>query len=284
MEVELKFPGLDINIKDVQNMQLEILYEIHCICTKHNIKYQLCSGTLLGSVRHRGFIPWDDDIDVCMMRKDYQHFLKVCSTDLSPKYFLQTYNTDKEYIMQFAKIKINNTVFLEEILQECNIHHGIFLDIFPFDNVLPDTFADKFQLGMLILLDRINKCRLKSACRLKKDSIIRPTRFVIHYILKAVPRRFTNYIQNKICRMFENKDTRYITHLSNSPRKEKYNSYLMEKRYFHETIEGDFEGYKFLIPKDYDIILRRCYGNYMKLPPVDEQIPMHGIIKIDLGY
>src|SRR5699024_7471673 len=136
-------------IKEVQKDQLDILIEFDRICKKNNIKYQLFAGTLLGAIRHKGFIPWDDDIDVCMLREDYEKFLNICNKDMKNEYFLQTYNSDTNYIMQFAKLRKNNTIFLERVTANCDIHHGVYIDIFPLDDVRPNTLMGNFQQKLL---------------------------------------------------------------------------------------------------------------------------------------
>ena len=95
----MEYGNFNINLKELQNIQMEILVEFDRICKKNNIKYQLFAGTLLGAIRHKGFIPWDDDIDVCMLRKDYIKFLNACESDLRENYFLQTFETDEQYIL-----------------------------------------------------------------------------------------------------------------------------------------------------------------------------------------
>src|SRR5690606_2891856 len=154
-------------------VQLEILIEFDRICKKNNIKYQLFAGTLLGAVRHKGFIPWDDDIDVCLLRKDYNKFIQACKTDLDSRSFLQTYVTDKNCIIQFAKLRKNNTLFLESGISDCKTHHGIFIDIFPLDNVLPNTFCGKMQQKLLYIIGRINLSRVKKLCLNAKNPVER---------------------------------------------------------------------------------------------------------------
>ena len=110
---------------------LEILVEIHRICVENNITYWLEAGTLLGAIRHKGFIPWDDDCDISMPRKDYERFLQIAQEKLPETMFLQTKETDKEYPLPWAKIRKNGTLLIEtgETGEE-KYHHGIFVDIF----------------------------------------------------------------------------------------------------------------------------------------------------------
>ena len=189
---------LDTELKKLQNIEFEILLEFDRICKKHNIMYQLFAGTLLGAIRHRGFIPWDDDIDVCLLRKDYNVFIDVCRTELDSKYFLQTYETDKHSIWQFAKIRKNNTLFLEDAVSECDIHHGIFIDIFPFDNVFPNTFTGRLQRKILNLMGMVDYIRLKKMCMKRTNFMKKCLSLFIHYFIKFIPKYWMDRLQTQI--------------------------------------------------------------------------------------
>ena len=270
-------------IRDIQKVQLEILLEFDRICKKNNVKYQLFAGTLLGAIRHKGFIPWDDDVDVCLLRKDYIRFIKRCKTDLNPKYFLQTYETDKNYIMQFAKIRKNNTKFVERGTSQCNIHQGIYIDIFPLDNILPDKFIGKVQQKLLYILGRINLSRVKMHCVYAKKPIEKYLSFIMHYLLKIVPKNWTDALQTKIACAFENKKTIFASHLTNGASYERYYRYMVEKDDYKNTIDVEFEGNKFPISRNYHKVLRNLFGDYMNLPPIEKRNSHHNIIFIDLG-
>ena len=112
---------------------LKLLRELDRICTKYDIPYWLDGGTLLGAIRHGGFIPWDDDIDVAMLRNDYYRFLEVAKTELRDDIYLQTRETDSDYPMFFAKLRDKYSTFHEPMYERLKCHKGIFLDIFPFD-------------------------------------------------------------------------------------------------------------------------------------------------------
>lgn len=146
---------LNFNLKKLQKVQLVILMEFDRICKEHNLNYQLFSGTLLGAVRHKAFVPWDDDIDVAMLRKDYNKFLKICKRKLDPQYFLQTHKTDKGYIHSFARIRKNNTLLLQKYWLEIDMHHGIFIDVFPLDKILPDRLIGYLQYHLLYSFRRL---------------------------------------------------------------------------------------------------------------------------------
>lgn len=142
-------------LKAIHSLELEALTVIDQICRKHAIKYTLIGGSLLGAIRHNGFIPWDDDVDIAMLRDDLEKFKLICKTELPSKYFYQDMNTDPEYLYLFDKIRINNTLFKESYLAECSINHGVFIDIFPVDNVSDKKSEDKKQFNSFILLRHI---------------------------------------------------------------------------------------------------------------------------------
>lgn len=273
----------NVDIKDIQKIQLEILLEFDRICKKHNIKYQLFAGTLLGCVRHEGFIPWDDDIDVCLLREDYEKFIELCQVELGSDYFLQNYDTDKNYIMQFSKIRKNDTVFLESVTSKCNIHHGIYIDIFPLDNIKPNTFRGNIQQKLLYFIGRINLTRIKILCVNTNNIFGRLLRLFFHYILKLIPDNTTNYIQSRLFCMFRDKDDiKYVSHLTNGASLSRFNKYAMEKEKFYDVIEGKFEGHYFPIPREYDKVLTNLFGAYMELPPIEHRQPHHGVIEVKI--
>ena len=135
----------DTQLRRIQQIETDVLCEVDRICQKHQIKYVLGFGTLIGAVRHQGFIPWDDDVDICMMRKDYERFKDICRTELNPKYFYQSKDTDPEYYHLFDKIRVNGTVFKEDLIAEHDIHHGVYIDIFPMDYVPDNGFLRCLQ-------------------------------------------------------------------------------------------------------------------------------------------
>ncbi len=133
----------------VRLVQIELLDELDRISKKYNIKYQLFAGTLLGAVRHNGYIPWDDDIDVAMLREDYERFISVCEKELGADYFLQTPDLEGSPY-PFSKLRKNNTLFVEGNVEHIDIHHGVFIDVFPMDNVFDrirryDSFVARFD-------------------------------------------------------------------------------------------------------------------------------------------
>lgn len=273
---------IEDNLEEVQNEQLKILIEFDRICRKNNINYQLFAGTLLGAVRHQGFIPWDDDIDVCMLREDYDLFLKIFQNEFDKKYFLQIPKTDKEYPFSFAKIRRNDTLFVESKHSELNMHHGIFIDIFPLDNILPKGILGKVQFYLLSLLRKLKSYKIKKNCLKSPNFFRKKMKLFIHYLLKPISMQKLNQLDINISKLIK-KGNGWVSHLSHGQTNKIYMKYAMKKEKFENTIEGEFEEHQFLIPRNYDEVLERLFGDYTKFPPVEEQKPHHKIYKISFN-
>lgn len=283
MEGNSKYLVLGEDIKKIQAIELEILLEFDRICRENNIKYQLFAGSLLGAVRHKGFIPWDDDIDVCMLREEYDKFLKIIDKNLSKKYFFQTYKTDREYMNKFSKIRKNNTIFMEKLVENLDMHHGIYIDIFPFDNIEPYTLLGKLQLKSLEYLNDFFKCRLKDRYALEKSNFKRYKTLLFYYIIEILPfskLNVDNFIMKIMC-AFNNKKTEYVADL-NTPNKEMYLKSTIKRSCFLESMDLEFEGRKFPGPLEFDGILTKAYGDYMKLPDEEDRVSPHNIIELVL--
>ncbi|MDI9487826.1 MAG: LicD family protein, partial [Bacillota bacterium] len=134
-----KYKICQYDIREVQKKLLMILIEFDRICRKHNIKYSLEGGTLLGAIKYKGFVPWDDDIDIVMERPEYERFLKVCKRELNEDYFLQNNRTVKHFPLNYSKLHMNNTLYVQESTAFLNIHQGLFIDIFPVDKIYRGT-------------------------------------------------------------------------------------------------------------------------------------------------
>ena len=128
------------NLRKLQLLQLDIAKAIKELCESNGIPYFLIGGTLLGAIRHKGFIPWDDDFDVGMLREDYERFIKIAEEKLDKKkFFLETWDTEKGYGFPFAKVKLNGTKYPERNAPK-SVHQGIFVDVFPIDTAAPTIF------------------------------------------------------------------------------------------------------------------------------------------------
>lgn len=274
---------LGIDIKEVQRVELGILLEFDRICKKHDINYQLYAGTLLGAIRHKGFIPWDDDIDLAILRADYDKFLSVIKDELNSKYFFQTYETDPNYINRFAKIRKNETVFMEKLVKGLDMHHGIYIDIFVYDNINLNSWKGKYQIWQLRSLDSFFKYRNKIRYQSLAPGFEKNKAKFKYKVIQALPitkLRIDNFL-SKLMTKFNHKETEYLANFS-YPSKESLENFMMKRETLEDSILWEFEGYNFPIPRNYDEVLRRGYGDYMQLPDKQNRVSHHNIVKIDL--
>lgn len=269
-------------LKAIQRIELDILIRFDEICKKHDIRYQIFSGTLLGAVRHKGFIPWDDDIDVCMLRADYDRFLDVCTEEeLGDAYFLQTNKTDKTTVIQFAKLRKNNTVFEPDNEVGSLSHKGIYIDIFPLDNVKPGTKEGEKQYKDFHDVYSIVTSTVKSRVVTAKTPWKKALRYCFYGLTRVVPKSYFDNKLQTILRRYDSEETEYVNHLTNGTGGNRPKRFLMKRSTYNDMIELEFEGHMFPAPRDYDSVLTRSYGDYMKLPPLEEQKPHHGIVRLE---
>lgn len=274
----------DFNIREMQLIQLEMLKEFDRICKKHDIKYFLCGGTMLGAVRHEGFIPWDDDIDVMLLRNDYEKLINICLKELDTKYFLQTFETDKGYIKMYAKIRCNNTIFKEMTTRKINMHHGIYIDIFPLDNI-PDS---KVLLQIhKIILSVFDVFRLSSKIEyfIESPSFLRKiVGYIMFPISKLIVHRPFLKLIDFIAKIFRKKETKFVSNLYGDTIRWYSKPRQAQLRAIYESVEYlKFEDGYFPVPKRWDEYLTAVYGDYMQLPPVEERCLHHHIVQIDLN-
>ena len=276
------FPGTNISIKDVQKVELEILDELDRVCKLKNISYQLAWGTLLGAVRHKGFIPWDYDIDVHMDRNNYERFLQEGVPELKEEYVLQTYFTDPDSVVHFAKIRKKGTVYAEPADSPSVVNNGIWIDIFPLENVKPGTLSDWFLRLRAALYFGIITSSVKYRIDQCKPLPKRLLRYVFAGLLKIVPKRIFDEKFQKVIKKYSNCDTGYLALIAwglNS--KIQYKCVIPADKYYDMT-ELEFCGKMYPAPVNYDYILKTIYGDYMKLPPEKERQPKQEGIRVEI--
>lgn len=246
---------------------LDLVVEFDRVCKKHNLRYYLDGGSLLGAIRHNGFIPWDDDIDVVMPREDYEHFLKLDKEFRHP-YFLQTPYTDPEYFYSFAKVRNSNTTALNQMFRYQNFNHGIWLSIFPLDNVsLSDEGKNAYERICQLTYDNSTYMRMRNPHLSEKDK----QRVVNHP--NTPPLIVYDEIQ-KLATHDNRIATDYWGTLILTIRE--YRRKALPKNCYSVLKTHKFEGLELPIPNGYDEVLTIEYGNYMELPPVEERGEWHG--------
>lgn len=262
----------DREICQLRQVELEILKAFMYACEKLHLHYFVVQGTLLGAVRHHGFIPWDDDIDVGMLREDYEVFMAKGKNFLPEYYFIQNHDTDPDYPQGFAKIRDTRTAFVETTCRYLHMNHGIYMDIFPFD-YYPDGFLKKTQLEIQKLLLRY---RIRSCLYVPADKV--PTLAnAVRSILKLAARIRYPSLQDAI-----QKQCALYSYTEKSRKRANYGSPWGKREYIpaewvEKTTELDFEGLRVNAPLYYREYLEHVYGNYMELPPLKKRKPHHYI-------
>lgn len=222
----------------IQQLELEVLIEFDKICRRHNLKYTLAGGTLLGAVRHDGFIPWDDDVDVTMLRKDYEKFTQVYYQELNDRLFFQSKDTDPQYQYPFSKVRIKDTIFKETFLAKYNINHGVYIDVFPIDNVYDDENKR---------VEQINRFRHQRRIMMGKylDPAARSgNKRILAYLTKVCFfwdsfDRIHDQL-NRISNECNESDTKFVCSLTGiDPLKE-----VFPREYHDEVVDHNFEGHK----------------------------------------
>lgn len=271
---------IDVTREDkrkIQLLELDILKEVDGICRKHGIHYSMGYGSLIGTIRHDGFIPWDDDIDICLLRKDYVKFKEICKKELDSRFFYQSNDTDPEYFLLYDKIRLNGTIFKESHLSSYDIHHGVYIDIFPIDYIPDNSLRQYFQLVCFHFFRSglMSKYLVLGARGWKKKSIAAVLRMLYCWI--SLPTLYKN--ANRVATWYDDAPKQRIMNFLTPYRlKEIFSSDLYE-----EYIRHKFEDMEVEIVEKYDLFLKQIYGNYMKLPPLNQRNTRHTLVELDLG-
>ena len=262
-------PDKIMSTEDKQQASLSALLYLDRFCRENNLRYYLAYGTLIGAVRHKGFIPWDDDVDIHIPRPDYEKLLTRFEDPTGNFKLISCFN-DKEYNIPYAKIQNMNTA---RVLNKGKLdHQGIGIDLFPLDGLPEDLqYAEK-------AFSRANEKWLKVANRLERFRVIWPhsvldyckmltgkTAFAVGYISKAV-QKFSKGMFD--CEYEDSDKVATVVGIYS-------NRLTVFDRDWFEPCELEFEGYKLVCPKNYHEILTASYGDYMKLPPEGERISTH---------
>ena len=261
-----------ITVRDLQLEVLSIMDEIHRVCEKHNIKYGLMAGSALGIVNYKGFIPWDDDIDVCVERKDWNKFIKALKKDLSDDFYFQCFETDKKFnVINGPTMKVRKKgTYIKEVnrlLKNRCKGDGIFVDVIIYDNICENKFIDeinrtviKILMPILVLLDNLH---------------INP----IHL------KKFVVWFSNRYSRRYEN------SKLMSQPISVPWEKFMHEPVFLKEDIlpfkKYEFEGRQFYSYNNIEKILKEWYGpnclkrwdgkKWVETLPIDKRKPKHTV-------
>ena len=263
-------------LKDIWQVELEILDEIDRVCKENGLRYSLGYGTLLGAVRHGGFIPWDDDIDIMMPRKDYDRLREIWKENAKEGFLLEDETMFDDYMNNFAKVRKDHTTFLQfESERTCKYHTGFFVDIFPGDRLAPAGFQRKIQYAALALNILYNRIYTSGAGGLRG--------LAERVLLKIVPKRYHSKFSiafGKFASRWNDDEKRQLIFP---------NAAVNCTRYYPADIFDSmeplrFEGKPYSAFRDYDTALRVEFGDYMQLPPEEERVLMHHPLVVDFQH
>lgn len=256
-------------------VQKDILREIDHICTKHGLRYYLAYGTLIGAIRHGGFIPWDDDIDIMMPYDDMLRFAQLCKTELDPKFFYQSPETEEEYRLTINRVRRNDSVLSEPTLVGKKVHQGIMVDIYPLFGAAQGKFSRRLQVlramkRALYLLDEPVK---NHGFLMKAGSSV---------LLKLKTKRGKAKAARRLTEKFAalSFDQSPLVTVLDSGIKEMSTTYRRE--WFGDGVRHKFDENEFMVPANADAVLRRYFGDYMVLPPENERVFHHNYLEIKM--
>lgn len=253
-----------IELEERKKLQLDILLKVHEFCEQNNITYFLSSGTLIGAVRHNGYIPWDDDIDIAMPRPDYERFAEIFD---SRQYKFTDMWRDSTFPYVFGKVFDTRTLLKEQAKTYPNL--GINIDVFPLDGLSSNKVVRKlnlFILGRFIYLRNVKF--------ISTEEVSNKLKRFCYYLLKVFllfwSRTSLTAIVYGLQTKYKWEKSYYVSSLGSSNER-----VCGEKEWFTHPEKTLFEGHRFTIPAGYDNWLRLIYGDYMKLPPKEKQVLGH---------
>lgn len=260
----------------LRKAQLKIAKEIKRICEKYDINYFLDAGSMLGAVRHGGYIPWDDDMDIGMLDSDYERFLSIASGELNNEFFIDNYKTNKDCALVFTKVRLKGTIYIENKGNPNLKHNEIFVDVFPYYFISDDDMERKIEAFLMAFLSQA--ILAKSGYKVwKGEKWTKRLKFLPSDIIGCL---LTKEKMHEIINRLYHKhiDTKYLCVHAGSA----YNYWYFPREVFDDYIEIEFEGELFKIPEKYDVFLTQAYGDYMTLPPKKDRIT-HQVQKLDIG-
>lgn len=261
----VKYTDYDENVlKHIQKLELMILKDFINICEDNDLTYYIYGGSLLGAIRHQGFIPWDDDIDVIMFRQDYEKFKKIFLSQPNEKYELLTHENYDDYFFLFSKLMLKGTKFEEWWVNQVTFNVGINIDIFVLDNVSDNNLKCFFQTKICRMQDRL---LTMSAIKLVGYPFL-TQKFsnFLHVLLKALRIKPINIINKSLKWLTRYENTQKVCDICalNHPQ-------IYDRDDYGKGIKVEFEDIKVNAPVNFDTLLTQIYGEYMQLPPEEDR-------------
>ena len=259
-------------IHSIQNIEQEILDVFHEVCTTHHLCYSLGYGTLLGAVRHGGFIPWDDDIDIVMPREDYEILLSLWDSEAPKGYLLQNHHRTPDYPNNFSKIVKDHTTFLQdEWARDRGFHKGFFIDIFPADRVAPGYISRKLQY-VACAVNLLYSKNFTSGT----GGIVGFVERMLLKLPRKTRKKWRHSTENYIKQWYTHTNCKWFFPCTIQECSQHYPASL-----FDNIGSISFQGKSYNSFANPDTALKILYGDYMTLPPEEERVWKHHPILID---
>lgn len=276
-------------LKKLQQTLLGIIDDIDYVCKKYNLTYNLGGGSALGAIRHNGFIPWDDDLDINMPRKDYQKFCEVFEDEFSEKYWLHTPEKTKDYGLSFARVRKKGTIFRSRDDLNNTEEAGVYIDLFIIENTYNLAIMRYIHGILSLMFGFLLSCRnfyknkkfyLEMVKDNKKANKVFKIKTFIGFLVSWMSVDKINHTWNNINKMCKNNESKYV---SVPVGRKHFFGELYERDKFCKTILHEFEGKNRMLPVciEYDAYLKHMYGDYMKIPK-EEDRETHIFLELEL--
>ncbi|MCL1840239.1 MAG: LicD family protein [Propionibacteriaceae bacterium] len=262
--------GDDVDVDDIQRWLLKILEDVKAVCDRHDIRFCLAWGSLLGAIRHHGFIPWDDDIDIMMTRADYERFFAV-RDELGPDYMIQDWRTEPEYWNFHPKVRLlSPKPYTEEMIADVTTRNGMFLDIFLLDEVPAPTSLSQFAISALLAGARV-VLSAKQYGHNDPHAIVRALSYGARLVRKSTLAKVMLWGATR----WDGAGCRWMVCYGGDLR---HRRRAVPAATYRDLIQVPFEHTQMPVPREYDRLLRSRYGNYLQLPPVAQRVHTHTFV------
>lgn len=271
------------DLKELHEQLLDILVEFDRICRKHDLKYTLAWGTMLGAVRHGGFIPWDGDVDVLMMRDQYDRFCEICGDELGEAYFFQTKETDKPYRYNVGRLRKNGTTMILRTWKNAGFHQGMYIDIQPLDRIPDGKLQRNIQKFFIVLNTPVRMSMNPVLYKENGESFNRVIKGGLYVFSKVMPKKLCDRIEHHYITKYNGTNSRLVGVICEGGVLLHTTRDMLpfDAAYMEDLTEITFEGKQFMCARDTDALLTLWYGDYMELPPVEKRQMDHSPLIVD---